>query len=103
MSTTKPAPLVVPEDWPNATLFFSQLRHRADLGDEEWRAVVDWLLSTDFDERNYLAGEAAAGLIHEAAPIELRRLVLDAVPQTPWALRWQKIVQGLPAGRDDRE
>lgn len=77
MSPRIPTQLAIPEDWLRAASFFADLRERLPLSPEEWKQVCDWLATTAFDERSYLAREVAACMVRDFGPDDLKEFAVQ--------------------------
>ena len=58
--------------WTEATRQLWDLHDKVEILPSEWNVVLDWLLSTNFDHRNFIAAETAVALIRDRAPTEIR-------------------------------
>lgn len=72
MSTSAQPVIDIPSEWPRAVRVFRNLEESEGITAAQWDAIVNWLVSTEFDDRSYVAGEAAALLIRDRAPAHVR-------------------------------
>ena len=84
--------MAIPNDWLKAATYFAELRHELPLNDDIWNGVLQWLRETPFDMRSVLAGEVAAGLVRDHAPMHIKDQFLAVDPSDEWQQRFQKIV-----------
>jgi hypothetical protein len=77
----------MPADWPQAVRAFWDLGLNESISPAQWDAILGWLVSTRFDNRSYVAGEAAAILVRDRAPPEIRkRLWTSSETADDWLL-----------------
>ena len=101
--------LSIPVNWLEAASYFAELRNHRALSNDEWKVVTDWLASTKFNDRSYLAGEVAAGLIRDLAPSHVKASIKFTGAPDRWQQHFQTIissdvnrVQELSAGSSQR-
>lgn len=87
MTTTTIAQFEMPSDWPLAVRAFWDLNRQESVSPSHCETILDWLVSTRFDNRSYVAGEAAAIVIRDRAPAEIRnRLWAHSETADDWLL-----------------
>lgn len=79
MTTVTQSPLVIPAGTLKAASYLLDLGQRSALSTEEWHTLRDWLLTTPFDNANFIAGEAGLALIRDRAPLELRQELVQSL------------------------
>lgn len=71
----------ISSSWTEAIRQLWDLRDNADISNDEWDVVISWLVSTEFDERSFLAAETAIGLIRDRAPVDVRESIEYLAPK----------------------
>lgn len=82
MTSTATPSLNIPADWSSAAFYFCDLQHRAPFSLAEWAALKAWLLTTEFSQEGWLAGECALALFRDHASPELRLELVRSLEQT---------------------
>ena len=82
----------LPNRWIDAANLLTDLRRRQPLQVGEWEVIVNWLLTTEFDDRSYLAGEVGAGLIRDFAPSVIKERIRSVPPSNRWLGHFQSII-----------
>lgn len=59
-------------EWPHAVDALREMETGDRISTAQWNAIRDWLTSTEFDDRSFVAGEAAALLIRDRATPAIR-------------------------------
>ena len=90
--TSRPKLTAIPDAWLKAATLFVDLRDELPLEDDEWNLIVHWLRETKFDARSCLAGEVAAGLIRDHAPMRVKDQILGEDPADEWQSRFQRAI-----------
>ena len=85
------AVMPIPDDWLKAATYFAELRNEVPLTDDIWSGLLQWLRETPFDARSVLAGEVAAGLVRDHAPMHIKDHFLADDPSDEWRRHFQKI------------
>ncbi len=91
----------IPDAWLKAATLFVDLRDELPLEDDEWNLIVRWLRETTFDARSCLAGEVAAGLIRDHAPMRVKDEILCEDPTDEWQRRFQRAIVSRSRPFDD--
>ena len=82
----------IPDEWLKAATLFVDLRDELPLEDDDWNLIVQWLRETKFDARTSLAGEVAAGLIRDHAPMRVKDEILGEDPADECQRRFQRAI-----------
>lgn len=91
-SLKSPSITSIPAKWAAAASFLAELRNRKPLNIDEWDVIIDWLSSSKFDHRSYLAGEVAAGLVRDLAPNTVKARFRGVRSTDKWQQHFQTIV-----------
>jgi hypothetical protein len=72
MIRTEEEVIQIPSVWPRAIEALREIEAADGISTAQWQEIVNWLTSTEFDDRSFLAGEASALLLRDRAPSEIR-------------------------------
>jgi hypothetical protein len=67
----------IPDDWPSAIRLFWDLEEAESITTAQWEVILDWLFTTEFDDRSFVAGQQAARLIQKKAPTAIKERISD--------------------------
>jgi hypothetical protein len=56
---------------------FWDLEEAESVSGAQWEAILDWLFTTKFDDRSFVAGQQAARLIQKKAPQAIKDRIAD--------------------------
>jgi hypothetical protein len=91
----------IPPEWTQAVHSLWEIGDSENIAAAQWDEIVKWLVSTTFDDRSFAAGEAAAVLIRDQAPPEVRARIWEhAQTADEWLLHF--CVIALEKDRDTR-
>ncbi len=78
--------LEIPHDWSQAVRLFWDIEQRESIPSHVWEQILEWLAQQRFNESNYIAGETAAILIRNRAPVDvaIRLVTLALATQDEW-------------------
>lgn len=71
----------IPDEWPQAIRLFWDLQEAETVSLSQWETILEWLFTTNFDDRSFVAGQQAARLIQQKAPQAIKDRIADRAIQ----------------------
>lgn len=89
-SSNRPS-LLVPRDWQAAIKRFEEWRSAVTLSTSQWNSLIEWLMSSSFGDKSYMAGELGAQLIRDLGSDEVLDQFLTLSSDDSWVIHFQNI------------